>query len=102
MAFLLRIVALCTVVSLVTMLTAGWKGVGDGRPALAPREHYVLTNHGKATEVSRLRYCLADSALAAAWHSGVASGSLTALYALIFGARATTELYERKTTQRGH
>jgi hypothetical protein len=88
--FSLRIAALCTVVSLVTMFTAGSKGVGDSRPVFAPRERYVLTNHSKTTEVSRHRYCVAGSAGHAAWHSGVAFGSLMALYALTFGKRATS------------
>jgi hypothetical protein len=101
-AFSLRIVALSTVVSLVTMLTAGSKGVGDGRPVFAPREHYVLTNHSKRTEVSRHRYWVADSAGHAAWHTGVAFGSLMSLYAVIFGSRAVAELYERKTTKKSH
>lgn len=57
----------------------------DGLPALASREHYVLTNHGRRTEVSALRFCVASAGGLVAWHGGGLLVSLVALYALLYG-----------------
>jgi len=57
----------------------------DSLPALATREHYVLTNHGRRTEVSALRFCVASAGGLVAWHSGALLLSLVALYSLFYG-----------------
>jgi hypothetical protein len=57
----------------------------DTLPVFAPREHYILTNRGKRTEVSAARFWLADRAGLVAWHCGTLCASLVALYCLLYG-----------------
>jgi hypothetical protein len=57
----------------------------DGLPAFAAREHYVLTNHSKRTEVSAMRFWLAGGAGLVAWHCGALFAALMALYGLSYG-----------------
>jgi hypothetical protein len=57
----------------------------DNLPVFATRERYVLTNHGKHTEVSAIRFYLAGAGGLVAWHSGTLFASLLALYGLLYG-----------------
>jgi hypothetical protein len=57
----------------------------DDLPVFAAREHYVLTNHGRHTEVSAFRFRVASASGLVAWHSGALFVSLLALYALLYG-----------------
>jgi hypothetical protein len=77
-------IALLAFLSLAAMFTS--LGVpADNLPVFAAREHHVLTNHGKRTEVSAIRFYLAGAGGLVAWHSGTLFASLLALYGLLYG-----------------
>jgi hypothetical protein len=77
-------IALLAFLSLAAMVTSS--GVpADNLPVFAARERYVLTNHGKRTEVSAVRFYLAGAGGLVAWHSGTLFASLLALYGLLYG-----------------
>ena len=67
----------------------------DDLPVFASRQHYVLANHGKRTEVSALRYWVASGAGLAGWHAGAGFATLLALYSLLYG-RFPQELVNRR------
>jgi hypothetical protein len=72
----------------VTAMFASSRGAGvpsDSLPALASREHYILTNHGRRTEVSAVRFWVASAGGLVAWHAGALLVSLVALYGLFYG-----------------
>jgi hypothetical protein len=72
----------------VTAMFASSGGAGvpsDRLPALASREHYILTNHGTRTEVAALRFWVASAGGLVAWHGGALLVSLLALYGLFYG-----------------
>jgi hypothetical protein len=73
--------------SMAAMFISG-RGAGvpaDALPVLAAREHYVLTNHGKRTEVSAVRFWLAGGGGLVAWHCGALFAALMAVYGLSYG-----------------
>jgi hypothetical protein len=63
----------------------GAGGPADALPVFAAREHYVLANHSKRTEVSAVRFWLAGGGGLTAWHCGALFASLLALYGLLYG-----------------
>jgi hypothetical protein len=72
----------------VTAMFASSRAAGvpsDGLPALASRDHYNLTNHGRRTEVSALRFWVASAGGLVGWHAGALLVSLLALYGLFYG-----------------
>jgi Na+/melibiose symporter-like transporter len=77
------LVFLSLAVMFICGLGAG--GPADTLPVFAPREHYVLNNHSKRTEVSPLRFWLAGGGGLIAWHCGALFASLLALYGLSYG-----------------
>jgi hypothetical protein len=74
---------------IVTIASARCDGVGEGldQPIFEPREVYRLNNHGKKTEVSRLRFLLVGSGFWVAWHSFSLGISSASLLCLLFGER---------------
>jgi hypothetical protein len=80
-------IALLAFLSIAAMFTSS-RAAGvpaDNLPVFAAREHHVLTNHGKRTEVSAIRFYLAGAGGLVAWHSGALFASLLALYGLLYG-----------------
>jgi hypothetical protein len=80
-------IGLLVFLSMAAMFVSG-RGAGvpaDALPVLAAREHYVLTNHGKRTEVSAVRFWLAGGGGLVAWHCGALFAALMAVYGLAYG-----------------
>lgn len=57
----------------------------DNLPVFATREHYVLTNHGKRTEVSATRFWMAGAGGLVGWHCGTIYATMLALYGIFYG-----------------
>jgi hypothetical protein len=75
-----RIIFAVLVASLIALaLSARSGGVGKagGRPIYAARERYFLTNHGRETEVSRLRFLCVGTSFMLGWHAMIALGAAT-------------------------
>lgn len=83
---LIVIAGICWTVALIVMIaSARLDGVpSTDAPAFAERDHYILTNHGKTIEVSRLRYVSVAAGGLAAWHFGAMFGALLAMQGLLF------------------
>jgi hypothetical protein len=83
----MKVVAVCWLIALgALVISSRMQGVpADDLPVFAPRKHYRLTDHGKITEVTRLRHSAAAAGGLVAWHSGALFASLTALHLLLFG-----------------
>jgi hypothetical protein len=80
-------VGLLVFLSIAAMFISGLGagGPADALPVFAAREHYVLANHGKRTEVSAVRFWLAGASGLVAWHCGALFAALMALYGLSYG-----------------
>jgi hypothetical protein len=78
-------------VSILTMLLAArLDGVtSGGAPVFAAREKYELDNHGKKTEVSKLRYWTIGASFALGWHSAALFFSVWAMRTFMLGGRAS-------------
>jgi len=83
-AMLIGLLAFLSIAAMFLSMRGGG-GPADNLPVFAPREHYVLSNHGKRTEVSATRFWLAGAGGVVAWHAGTMCASLLALYALFYG-----------------
>ena len=59
-------------------------GIESG-PVFASREKYELVNHGKRTEISRLRYCIVGTSQFVAFHTTGMALFLLALCSFLFG-----------------
>jgi predicted secreted protein len=69
------------------IFTARLDGVcaSPDRPLLKERATYELNNHGRHTQVSRLRFVVVGTSFFVAWHGGAALPSALALYYVLFG-----------------
>jgi 4-hydroxybenzoate polyprenyltransferase len=83
----LAVVGACAFLSVALLfISAHAAGVpADGLPVFAPRKHYVLTNHGRRTEVSPVRFFAAAAGSQVGWHAGLLFATLLALHALLYG-----------------
>jgi len=95
-AFVPKVVKLAAGISILTiLLSARLDGLAsDGSPVFAAREKYELENHGKKTEVSKLRYWTIGASFALGWHSVALFFSVSAMRGFVFGER----LSETKVT----
>jgi hypothetical protein len=83
----LESLAVLFVIATAVGMVSGWWARQEGvarHPVLQERERYQLNNHGKLTDVSRLRYVLAGVGWATAWHFLIAFGLTAQLYFLLF------------------
>ena len=70
----------------VCFITSITGGVGD-TPVFKERPSYQFNDHGKITEVSRLRYILSGTGFSVGWHCGALFLSWTSLHYWLFGER---------------
>jgi hypothetical protein len=77
---------------ILLVLSARTTGVCDtnGLPIFAARDHFLLTNHGFKTEVSRLRFLLVGTSSVVSWHSLILLAGLWCLFPPTRSLRATS------------
>jgi hypothetical protein len=73
------VAGLLVAVALPLLFISAWNGGVADFPALEPRSHYELNNHGIHTAVVRSRYVLVSASFATAWHAMALLANLTVL-----------------------